>query len=370
MSASEDSFSPSEISRSTFFRLLSCYRTTVREVYRDKLLVKSRPRGTRKARNVGAGGPEDAGARIDEEEEEKMDREIESFLQLDEWRFEKLPRVLRGRAKLPAGPFLEKDELVNLMEWKLKHGTYRPTLMGMIQKNPRPLVRKTTADAIASIPTADPSTSPDDAFPKESLETLTGPLRGVGTATASLILSVATADPDDGRARNEEIPFYSDELYLWLCLEDYPSAGRDNGDGDGDGDSPKRQRKSRRTGLAPTLKYNLREYRQLWDAVHALQRRLNRDAKPDSSDADETRLFSLTDVEKVAYVLGHIDVSGYFGTRDKPVLSDASAQELRQQAAREEDEGEAGGDGDSKKRKRGGDESADATKDQKSRKRE
>lgn len=71
-----------------------------------------------------------------------MNREIESFLQLDEWRFEKLPKVLRERAqkewtedgrtveesketektaskkKLP-GTFLEKEDLVNLMEWKL-----------------------------------------------------------------------------------------------------------------------------------------------------------------------------------------------------------------------------------------------------------
>lgn len=238
----------------------------------------------------------------------------------------------------------------------------------MIKKNQGPLVRKTTADAITSIPTADPSTSPDDAFPKESLETLMGPLRGVGTATASLILSVATSNPDS-REQNE-IPFYSDELYLWLCLEDYPSAEQDNSDGD----NPKKQlskHKNRTSELK--LKYNLREYQQLWDAVHALQSRLNKDAKPDSSDEDERRIFSLTDIEKVAYVLGHIDLTGYFGKRDKPMLSDALAQEQQQAAVerkeREKEEGEAGGDGDSKKRKRGG-ESAYATKNQKSRKRE
>lgn len=134
-----NSFNPSEISRSTFSKLLSCYRTAVREVYRDKLIVKSRPKVTKKARNVSSDGTDDTGALIDEE---KMNREIESFLQLDEWRFEKLPKVLRERAqkewtedgrtveesketektaskkKLP-GTFLEKEDLVNLMEWKL-----------------------------------------------------------------------------------------------------------------------------------------------------------------------------------------------------------------------------------------------------------
>ncbi|KAL2011729.1 hypothetical protein VTN00DRAFT_4447 [Thermoascus crustaceus] len=385
-----NSFAPSEISRSTFSKLLSCYPTTVREVYRGKLIVKSRPKVTKKARNATTGGSDDTGVRIDEE---KMNRDIEAFLQLDEWRFEKLPRVLSERAKkewmedgrtveksketektvskkkLP-GTFLEKEDLVNLMEWKLKHGTYRPTLVGMIKTNQGPLVRKTTADAITSIPTIDPSTSPDDAFPKESLEILMGPLRGVGTATASLILSVATSDPDS-REKNE-VPFYSDELYLWLCPDDYPSAGQEDNDDDGD---PKKQlsKRKRRTNELK-LKYNLREYQQLWNAVHALQTRLNRAAKPDSSDEDEKRIFSLTDIEKVAYVLGHIDVSGYFGKRDEPMLPDAFAQEQQHAAVEKneregKEEEEAGGDGDSKKRKRGN-ESAYAKKDQKSRKRE
>lgn len=153
------SFNPSEISRSTFSKLLGCYPTTVREVYKDKLIVKSRPKLTKKewkrtawgdpeaaekARNATTGGTDDTGARMDEK---KMSREIEAFLQLDEWRYEKLPAVLRERAKeqwmedgkspgesvertgvkaknrapkkLLPGTFLEKEDLVNLMDWKV-----------------------------------------------------------------------------------------------------------------------------------------------------------------------------------------------------------------------------------------------------------
>lgn len=50
------------------------------------------------------------------------------------------------------------------------------------------------------------------------------------------------------------------------------------------------------------VKYNIPEYRQLWEAVRRLRARL----AAQSSDA-----VSCADVEKVAFVLRHYDVSGY-----------------------------------------------------------
>lgn len=214
-----------------------------------------------------------------------------------------------------------------------------------------------------------------------------GPLRGTGAATASLILSVATCGSDSNH--ENEIPFYSDELYRWLCLNEYPSAERDEDEND---DDPKKQlsEHKHRTGELK-VKYNLREYRQLWDAVHALRARLNRAAKPDSSDPDERRIFSVTDIEKVAYVLGHIDVSGYFGERrTKSPLPHAfitnlglSAPEKKTKAQREQEQrlraierkeekeqAEAGGETNPKKRKRREESAYAKEKDQKRRKRE
>ena len=75
-------------------------------------------------------------------------------------------------------------------------------LLGMIKANNESIIEEATAAAFASIPNSVSST--DDAFPKASLEALTNPLRGVGPATASLILSVAAGE-------NNQVPFFSDE---------------------------------------------------------------------------------------------------------------------------------------------------------------
>lgn len=107
--------------------------------------------------------------------------------------------------------------MVNFTNSSRKHGLPRPTLMGMVKSNQSKSVLKCTSAAVAAIPKESPMSAPNEAFPKSSLDALS-PLRGVGTATASLILSIATAKGDLDR----QIPFYSDDLYLWLCLKDYP----------------------------------------------------------------------------------------------------------------------------------------------------
>jgi hypothetical protein len=117
----------------------------------------------------------------------------------------------------------------------------------------------------------------DHAFPKQSLEALTSPLRGVGPATASLILSVAP----------ESVPFYSDDVFLWLCVGVFPSAT-----------AAAAEKRIRPNGEL-NVKYNLHEYRLLWEAVQRLRGRLGAD------------VVSCADVEKVAFVLRHIDASGY-----------------------------------------------------------
>ncbi|GAD95342.1 hypothetical protein PVAR5_3984 [Paecilomyces variotii No. 5] len=301
------SFSPEEISRSTFTRLLKCYPTTVREVYRDKLLSKYE--GTRKKVKKSPEEPVVV-------PEKQVEKDLDAFLKLDEWRYEVLPGKMRERREegKKEGVFIEKEELVQLMEWKLKHGVFRPTLLGLVKSNQAPLVRKTTSAAFAALPSA--GDGDDAAFPKASLDALTEPLRGVGPATASLILCAGT-----GLSGSEiQVPFFSDEIYQWLCLDCYPSAEQD-GEGKGDADSDdddddkeeERKKPPKKKNGELIIKYNMAEYKNVWDAVSAIRERLNRTAKPDSAVEDEKRIFSAVDVEKVAFVLGNIDLSGYFG---------------------------------------------------------
>lgn len=71
------------------------------------------------------------------------------------------------------------------------------------------------------------------------------------------------------------MPFFQDELFHWLC------------GGDGDGDAGAGERK---------LKYSLKEYKELFEAVAAFRQRL-----ADTGVTAEA-------VEKVGFVVGHLEV--------------------------------------------------------------
>jgi hypothetical protein len=94
-------------------------------------------------------------------------------------------------------------------------------------------------------------------------------LTGVGPTTATLLLSVR--DPT-------RVPFFQDELFHWLC-----GSGRRRSDG---GPEKVEERK---------LKYSIKEYKELFEAVAALRQRLD-------------GRVSAEQVEKVGFVVGHLDV--------------------------------------------------------------
>lgn len=97
---------------------------------------------------------------------------------------------------------------------------------------------------------------------KTSLNSLTQ-LKGVGPATASLLLSVRYPDT---------APFFSDELFRWCFYQDGKGKGWDR-----------------------EIKYNLKEYLELFEKVQQLRARFEGDFK---------RFVSAVEIEKVAYVLG------------------------------------------------------------------
>ena len=132
------------------------------------------------------------------------------------------------------------------------HGTYRPRLKSLVQQNTAEDVEDATRGAYSNYE----STSLNN-----TMTTLTK-LKGIGPATASLLLAVYTT----------KAPFFSDELYRWAFFE--------SGDKKGQGwDRP--------------IKYNAKEYLALFEHVQRLSDRLQ---------------VKSMEAEKVAYVLGKGDL--------------------------------------------------------------
>ncbi|GME26850.1 hypothetical protein GTA08_BOTSDO01049 [Neofusicoccum parvum] len=122
---------------------------------------------------------------------------------LDAQRYDAIPAALAARrsdASSPSAFSLTHAEVLDLVTWKLKHGTFRPTLLALVRGNPAELVQSTTAAAFALLDRG----GGDDAA--KALKTLVV-LRGVGPATASLLLAVA--EPAG-------TPFFSDEVFRWV----------------------------------------------------------------------------------------------------------------------------------------------------------
>ncbi|KAG9190762.1 hypothetical protein G6011_08850 [Alternaria panax] len=153
----------------------------------------------------------------------------EKLRDLDAQRYDVIPAAVAAIEE--SEKHLTKDQVEKLVEWKLKHGTFRPALLGLVQSNAPEAVVKTTKRAYAALWRG--KSSHPDATP--AMKILVG-LRGVGPATASLLLSVL---------RPAEIPFFSDEMFRW-CVWDEQIGSEKEGKG--------WQRK---------IKYNLKEYEML-----------------------------------------------------------------------------------------------------------
>ncbi|KAJ5113066.1 hypothetical protein N7456_001600 [Penicillium angulare] len=330
-----ESFHPDQITLPTFQKLLKCYPTTVKHVHHHKLLRKFQPKkkGSRSEKNI------DDAELIQETDlssstQSDIQSGLEKFLKLDVWRYEEMPALIATRRGTSKSDIMSKEELTGVMEWKTTHGHSRPMLMGMIKSNQDKLVQTCTSAAIAALPTADQE--PSEAFPQESLDALL-PLRGVGPASASLILSIMTGSSEPV----VQVPFYSDEVYLWLALNDYPDT----------------QPEEKRVKQELKVKYNLNEYKELWSASVELSRRLNLECEDAAVNRDEevdssrSELVSQIDIEKVAYVLRNIEASGYFDGQDTPSADTVKAEK------EEADEGEI-----KNSRKRKGDEEDDQKK--------
>ncbi|KAH6639660.1 hypothetical protein C7974DRAFT_388964 [Boeremia exigua] len=210
---------------------------------------------------------------------------------LDALRYQMVPAKLEN---MKGDPHLLKADVEKLVEWKLKHGTFRPALMNLVKSNPADLIKATTQSAFSSLE------SGGDVM--AALKILTQ-LRGIGPATASLLLSVYQPD---------EVPFFSDELFRWTHW---------GGSGAGEGWERK-------------IKYNVSEYKEILASIRALRERLDVGA---------------TQAEKVAYVLGmeKLDMDGGVGgeekTTEKKTIGAQPRAKVTAKEGKEDDSGIKGG---------------------------
>jgi hypothetical protein len=140
-------------------------------------------------------------------------------------------------------------------------------LLALVQSNSANDIQDTTKAAFKVLP---------DAI--SALKVLVA-LKGIGPATASLLLSVAAPDT---------VPFFSDELFRWCMWDEAGSPG----------------------GWQRKIKYNAKEYEMLLEKVDALVKRLGVRA---------------VDAEQVAWVLGKERVN--IDVRDDGDVEDAATKE-------------------------------------------
>lgn len=135
-----------------------------------------------------------------------------------------------------------------------KHGTYRPNLAKLVAENSLDEVRTLTRDAFSSY-------EADNTTYAKSVTALSK-LKGLGPATASLILACYDS---------VHIPFFSDELFRYMHWEDAKSGGWDR-----------------------KINYSMKEYKDLFERVQALRKRLEKESG---------QVVKAIDVEKCSYAL-------------------------------------------------------------------
>ncbi|GFQ81035.1 uncharacterized protein TNCT_550621 [Trichonephila clavata] len=114
----------------------------------------------------------------------------EELIRLDTWYQETLPKIIQSRKP----PFINHEELIQIVKWKLMRGKFRPRLTDLVRINTETAVLQISKKAFRK-------------QPKELSQAITAltNLKGVGPATASAILAAAFPD---------EVPYMADESML------------------------------------------------------------------------------------------------------------------------------------------------------------
>ena len=130
-----------------------------------------------------------------------VDRQGSELLQKrDPWYREELPARIAGRAE----PFVTRDELVWVVEWKMARGVWRARNLHLARANEPDAVEEASRTAFAG--------APDERAPLKLL----GALKGVGPATASAVLAAYRPDlyPFFDDVVAEQVPGLSGDFTL------------------------------------------------------------------------------------------------------------------------------------------------------------
>jgi hypothetical protein len=130
----DKTFHPHRITLPTFRRLLACYSTTAEQVYRRKMMVKLQPKPAKGSlpklkKRAGSASATATGAALIQKtdfnasEQRYIQTETDKYLELDQLRYEGLPKKVAERKTGDEGNekngYLSKDELLSIMEWKM-----------------------------------------------------------------------------------------------------------------------------------------------------------------------------------------------------------------------------------------------------------
>lgn len=147
-----------------------------------------------------------------------------TLAQLDDYRCQGLPKTLSKRYAENKQAWLTKEELVLIMDWKLAKGKFRPTLPKLINSNTKEAVEDITKHGFqiwldfTNGKHINKEYWTNTSNHKSYIDTVKKvfkklcELRGVGPATASLILNLLRV--------NEALtaPFFSDESFLYYVI--------------------------------------------------------------------------------------------------------------------------------------------------------
>lgn len=130
----DKTFHPDRITLPTFRRLLACYATTAEQVYRRKMMVKLQPKPAKGSsaklkKRAGSASATATGAALIQKadlnasEQRSIQTETDKYLELDQLRYEGLPKKVAERKRGDDGNekngYLSKDDLFSIMEWKM-----------------------------------------------------------------------------------------------------------------------------------------------------------------------------------------------------------------------------------------------------------
>ncbi|KAI5969758.1 hypothetical protein CANMA_001220 [Candida margitis] len=165
---------------------------------------------------------------LSDQTSKKFDSDTKTFQQLDHWKDNQLLDTVADRyaSSKRDTTYLTKSELVNLMDWKLNIGTFRPTLPKLIKSNDEETVKEVTKSGFKmllgffkdlpsdfwSVATADQLADYKKHI-RQAMKELCK-LKGVGPATSSLIMCCLYKIQPKFTP-----PFFSDESFMYYVID-------------------------------------------------------------------------------------------------------------------------------------------------------